>query len=293
MEYTYTILHKPSGKKYHGSKYAKDADPEQLFNLSHSSPYFTSSSIVHKLIEEDGIDSFEILNITEYAEDGLALKAEQKLLKQLLCDEPENWLNRKHGCLSHDDPIFLQRMIDKYGVDHNMKIPEVVERIKATNLERYGHVCVLKSQRVVDIVFEKYGVANVFQHEEIKQKIRETNLERYGVENPTSLPEVIAKRKATWSEKFGEEIDSPFKNPEVAAKRAATWMAKYGLVWPARPESMNELMRKPKSEETKIKMSLAHKQRPFCSCLCCGIEIRAYQLTIHYNRKHSDESEKI
>lgn len=288
MEYTYTILHKPSGKKYHGSKYAKDADPEQLFNMSHNSPYFTSSSVVHELIEEDGVESFEIIEITIFLEKGKALKEEQRFLKMVFEKEPENWLNKKHGCLSHDDPVFIQRMIDKYGVDHNMKIPDVVERIKATNLERYGHTCPLQSQKAKDAVFEKYGVDNVFQHEEIKQKIRETNLERYGVENPSQSPEIILKKKATWEQNFGEGVDIPWKSPDIAAKRNASWLERYGVPWPQKPEILRARMRVPKSEQGRKNIGDAIRARPSCSCLCCGMVVKVVLLNRHIKAKHKE-----
>ena len=53
--YYYLIRHKPTGKYYAGSQYGKNSDPDNLLKT-----YFTSSKIVKKLIEKDGLDSFEI-----------------------------------------------------------------------------------------------------------------------------------------------------------------------------------------------------------------------------------------
>ena len=51
--YTYVITHLPSGKKYCGSRYAKNCNPDDLWNT-----YFTSSQTIKEIINHDGKDSF-------------------------------------------------------------------------------------------------------------------------------------------------------------------------------------------------------------------------------------------
>lgn len=46
VPYFYVIQHIGTNRYYAGSKYGADADPNQLLNASHSSPYVTSSLIV-------------------------------------------------------------------------------------------------------------------------------------------------------------------------------------------------------------------------------------------------------
>jgi bacillopeptidase F (M6 metalloprotease family) len=58
--YFYIIKHKNTGRKYVGSKWAKDADTSTFMT---ESGYQTSSTTVWKLIEKDGLDSFEIEDI--------------------------------------------------------------------------------------------------------------------------------------------------------------------------------------------------------------------------------------
>jgi len=58
--YFYKILHKNTGKIYVGSQYGKNSDPKNLWKS-----YFSSSVYVKKLIEDYGIESFEILTIKE------------------------------------------------------------------------------------------------------------------------------------------------------------------------------------------------------------------------------------
>ena len=71
--YFYIIKHKESGKRYVGSKWAKDADTETFMT---DDGYKTSSVTVHELIEKDGLYSFEIEDIITEEEilipDGIA-----------------------------------------------------------------------------------------------------------------------------------------------------------------------------------------------------------------------------
>jgi hypothetical protein len=89
--YYYLIRHKPSGKLYAGSQYGKNSDPNNLWTT-----YFTSSDLVKKLIEEDGVDSFEIEYIDcrsdarEYEQNYLMMMYEKHGREKFL----EKFLNR-------------------------------------------------------------------------------------------------------------------------------------------------------------------------------------------------------
>jgi hypothetical protein len=283
MEYVYEILHKPSGKKYIGCRYSVDADPEQLFNPNHKKPYFTSSKVVKSLIEQDGIDSFEILKIQVF-ENGGALEAEQNILKVVLEKEPENWLNLSANCLTHHSDIFKKRMFNKYGVEHDMELDWVKDKIKETNLKKYGVENTFLIPKAKLAIIEKYGVENVFQSEEIKLKIKETNLERYGVDNVSKSPEIIAKKKETMAKNLGEGVDFPLKNPEILEKVKKDWFEKYGVEYPNKGEETKKKMRKPKSEEAKNNMKLGFLSRPKMSCLCCHKEMYVYASGKHLNK---------
>ena len=68
---------------------------------------------------------------------------------------------------------FAKTLKEKYGEDivNISQVKEIQDKIKATNLERYGHECVLQS-------------------EEIKKKTKETMMERYGVDNAMKSEEI-------------------------------------------------------------------------------------------------------
>lgn len=89
--------------------------------------------------------------------------------------------------------------------EFKLKIPahKKVEKIKRTNLE-------------------KYGVENVFQSKEVKEKIKQDNIEKFGVEYNFQRADVIDKIKQTKLERYG---DAGYHNIE---KMKETDFKKYG-----------------------------------------------------------------
>lgn len=67
----------------------------------------------------------------------------------------------------------------------------IKEKIKATNLEKYGSDCVLKVDeikiKIKKTCLDKYGVEHHMYINETKEKIKKTCLDKYGVEYPTQL----------------------------------------------------------------------------------------------------------
>jgi hypothetical protein len=120
--------------------------------------------------------------------------------------------------------------LERYGHESVLKSEEVKAKIRATNLERYGHEIAFKSEEVKAKIratnLERYGHENISQSEEIKAKIRATNLERYGHESVMKSEEVKAKIRATNLERYGHE--NPAQSEEVKAKMRSTMLATYG-----------------------------------------------------------------
>ena len=83
---------------------------------------------------------------------------------------------------------FKDNLKEKYGYEYNTQIPEVKEKIKKTNLERYGVTCNLSlnsSERLKQIWNDKY--------DEIINKIKKTNIKNLGVKFPGQSDKVIQK----------------------------------------------------------------------------------------------------
>ena len=125
--------------------------------------------------------------------------------------------------------------------------PEVREKSKKTNLERYGveqassnkeiaeKISSSKStekykEKVKKTILKKYGVENVFQSEIIKEKIRDTNINRYGKSHPMQNSDVRKRTEETIKKRFG--VKNPMQNKDVQKKAQDTNLERYGATNP-------------------------------------------------------------
>ena len=90
--YTYYLFHIPTGKKYYGVQYERNANPLNLWVT-----YFSSSSRVNALIEEYGKQSFlvEVRKLFNSGEE--ARKWEDNVLRRLKVVERDDWLNQSYA----------------------------------------------------------------------------------------------------------------------------------------------------------------------------------------------------
>ena len=78
------------------------------------------------------------------------------------------------------------------------QVEDVKQKIKATNLERYGVEYAMQSKEVRDKIkatnLERYGYENAMQNEEVQNKVRKTRkLTSFNVRVKAGMPEVLAK----------------------------------------------------------------------------------------------------
>lgn len=97
--FTYHLYHKPTNRHYYGVRYKKDCSPDELWNT-----YFSSSPIVHQLIEQYGKDSFvpKVRKVFRSAEQ--AVRWESKFLSKIDAQHSDKWLNRHNGSDSFIGP---------------------------------------------------------------------------------------------------------------------------------------------------------------------------------------------
>lgn len=92
----------------------------------------------------------------------------------------------KYACIDCNRLKYKENCVNKYGVDNTFQLESVKDKIKKTNLSRYGTEYHTKSEefksKIKEIVFNKYGVENVSQLEDVKNKVKETNLVKFGSE---------------------------------------------------------------------------------------------------------------
>jgi hypothetical protein len=90
--FTYHLYHKITNQHYYGVRYSKDCCPSDLWTT-----YFTSSPVVHTLIEEYGADSF-IPAVRRVFDTARQAKAwETKFLTKINAQFNNKWLNRHNG----------------------------------------------------------------------------------------------------------------------------------------------------------------------------------------------------
>jgi len=138
---------------------------------------------------------------------------------------------------------------EKYGVEHQMHLPEVKNKIKNTNLMKYGKTSPMKAeeikQKVKDTLKKKYGVEHYTQTDEYKIKTKETNLQKYGVENVFQLAIFQDKQKDTVRKKY--KVDNVFQSEEIKIKIKKTIIEKYGVDHIMKiPEIKESIIRKQK-----------------------------------------------
>ena len=120
--------------------------------------------------------------------------------------------NIKKGIEGHIENI-RKSCMEKYGLPNGGWAPETQEKIKRTNLERYGSESYLQCdnyKKKNKETLERLGVTNVFQLEDIKKKSKETMVKKYGVEHNTQNKEIAMKVADSihnnWKHKTEEEL---------------------------------------------------------------------------------------
>lgn len=127
--YFYIIEHQPSKRKYAGARWGKNCHPNELLQ---DCGYYTSSPTVHSLIEEDGLNSFSIVELIEMDD---PYKYETEFLTKNDCANSLLWLNH-HNNNGRPPPFgslaFKNLMLTRYGGTHNTLIPTVKAKMIET-----------------------------------------------------------------------------------------------------------------------------------------------------------------
>lgn len=195
IPYVYYIQCMPTGQKYIGCKYGKKtADPETFWK-----DYYTSSSAVHRLIEEYGADAFNvsIRKVFETVEE--CQDYETRLLTRLNVKKRKDFLNRHNNDWSHVDRKTARRSappkmwITDGTKDRMINISETVPA--GWNLGR--------------TTGKSYGKRN----EEFREKMREIRLRQ---------PPPSAETRALWSQQragvprgpMSEETKNKLRKPK-------------------------------------------------------------------------------
>lgn len=157
LEYVYLIRHIPSGKFYVGSKFAKiNCHPDLFWNKEHKHGYFTSSKIIKQMIVQDGIESFEVVYISERPNND-SREFEAAFLKIVDAAKSDNWIN-----LSNSDGKF-----------HRPKVCSVETRAKLSASHTGKH---MSEESKIKLSLTTKGVPKGPKSKEHKLKISKANI---------------------------------------------------------------------------------------------------------------------
>ena len=196
IPYFYIIQHKTSKKMYAGSRWAVKCHPNEFMQ---SNGYTTSSKLINSIINQEGLESFDILRIDTNLDGLSAYDYETKFLQCNDCSKSSYWFNQHNNTIppQYGTIEFYDFMLLKHGnKNYNNR-----DKYEITCLEKYDHI---STNQVL----------------EIKEKQKNTKLERYGNENYNN-PNLA---KQTKHKIYGDE------NYNNRDKYEITCLEKYGYI---------------------------------------------------------------
>lgn len=226
IPYFYIIQNKESGLYYAGSKYSKNDSLTTPAKLLTENGYTTSSRIVNEIIEKRGLESFIIRKIRVFDNPSDALKYETRFLKRINARANKSFYNSHNNDGYFDYETKKQLMIQKYGVEHQAQVPEIMNKMK------------IQCEKTL---LERYGVKHNFWIPSVQEKIKKENIEKYGREYFFGTDEWYSKSSKTYLEKYG--VNWVTKSVAVKEKTQKTNLEKYGETHHAKTEASKRKLR--------------------------------------------------
>jgi hypothetical protein len=239
--YFYIIQDVRNGMYYAGSKYGKDANPD---NFMVEGGYETSSETIKEIIREHGFDNFIIHKIRTFETGTEAYWYEKRFLQKVDARNHPKFYNKHNNDYieAWHPESYYEYMLKTYGVRNPMHSDIIKERIIDTNLRKRGVPWPMMDIEVrsksINTCLSKYGVTNPSQAQEIKDKTKIANLEKYGVEYTLQLDEIKDKIKITNLDRYG--VENVLQSPKIRNKIEATNLERYGAKNPFQSEIIKE-----------------------------------------------------
>lgn len=129
-----------------------------------------------------------------------------------------------------------ESLYKKYGAYDVMHIPHILQKIKDTNLKKFGVEFPLQQlkkenskiyQKISQTCINKFGIDSPLKNKEVREKIKQTNIQKYGVDNLFKNDIIKEKIKQTNIQKYG--VDYLFKSNIIKEKIKQTNIQKYGV----------------------------------------------------------------
>jgi hypothetical protein len=245
--YVYEIEHIETGKKYIGCRYAEGCDPEELLKID---GYCTSSNIIKKIIDDEGLESF-IINFIIPCEN----KSDVIVLETSKLDLVDAANNAMYFNMHNNHNLIIRRekLCELHGVEHISQIPEISEKISESKIQYYiDNPDFNKGENNPMFGVHRYGENAPNYGKKFTKEHKESissSLKNYFEENPNV-------RKKENHPMWGMHHSEPHK------KRISD----------ALTGENNPMYGKVRSEETKYKISKSSKNRERAICPHCGKE---------------------
>jgi hypothetical protein len=210
--YFYIIRHIPTGKQYAGCKFAKDADPKKFMTID---GYKTSSKNILKIIKNEGLESFEIVDMILEDEIKIPFGFESVY-------EYETFFLREKNVMM-DDMWFNQH--NNRDFVHNTRLPkckaQMIETARVNRIKNIEADPLYNHKRAMKVVESKRknGTLNVKRPNQPEQ----TNAGRY-----VRTPEMIEKLKKSKLGKgmgIANAMNDPNKRKKVGESKLGRKLA--------------------------------------------------------------------
>lgn len=114
-----------------------------------------------------------------------------------------------------------ESLYKKYGAYDVMHISHILQKIKDTNLKKFGVEFPLQQlkkenseiyQKISQTCINKFGVDSPLKNKEVREKIKQTNIQKYGVDNPLKNKEIWKKSQDNRQISSKSKLENNFLN---------------------------------------------------------------------------------
>lgn len=120
IPYTYKLIFKPTGQYYYGVRYAKNCNPNDLWDK-----YFSSSKHIHNLIKKFGLSSFTVKITKTFTNKEGAINYEHAILNRVNAHRNGKFINKtiSKAIPSNEGLIVINHIKLGFETFHDPKLP--------------------------------------------------------------------------------------------------------------------------------------------------------------------------